>query len=139
MKQVITASAFIHKDNKVLLVKRSSSETFAPDFWELPGGHLDYGETIDEGLRREANEELGIDITVYDSIHSFTYVIEEEQSHFVEVTNMAVPVKDEFKIKLNPAEHREYKWIAKLHELDEMEIFPHEAAAVAKGFELMGW
>lgn len=139
MKQVLTASAFIHKDNKVLLIKRSPSEVFAPNFWELPGGHMDFGETVDTALKRESTEELGIEITVYDTIYSFTYTTDEGQSHYIEVTNLAVPAKSEFKIVLNPKEHIEYKWIAKLHELEEMEIFEWEAAAVTKGFEVMGW
>lgn len=139
MNQVITASVFIHKDNKVLLVKRAATESFAPNHWELPGGHIEFGETIEEGLKRESKEELNIDVTVYDSIFSFTYVIEEEDTHYVEIINMAVPAGSEFKIVLNPSEHSEYKWISKLHEMEDMEIFHLEAAAVTKGFEIMGW
>lgn len=139
MNQIITAGAFIHKDNKVLLIKRSSTEAFAPNHWELPGGHIEYGETIEDGLKREAKEEIGIEITVYDSVFSFTYVLENTASHYVEIINMAVPKNSDSKIILNPKEHSEYKWISKLHELEDLEMFHLEAAAVTKGFEVMGW
>ena len=54
------ATAFIVKDKKVLLGKRSAEREFYPDIWDAFGGHLKPGETCEEALRRELNEELGI-------------------------------------------------------------------------------
>jgi 8-oxo-dGTP diphosphatase len=31
--------------------------------WELPGGRLDFGESPDDGLRREIQEEMGLEVT----------------------------------------------------------------------------
>lgn len=39
--------------------------------WGLPGGYLDYGETIGEGLRREVWEELGLDLEELRSRYPF--------------------------------------------------------------------
>jgi 8-oxo-dGTP diphosphatase len=39
--------------------------------WGLPGGYLDYDETIGEALRRETWEELGLDLEGMRSVHGF--------------------------------------------------------------------
>ncbi len=48
--------AIIIRDNKILLVKHAGQR----DFWCLPGGTIETGETIKQTLIRELNEELGI-------------------------------------------------------------------------------
>lgn len=47
------------RDGKVLLVKEPSAMSGK---WELPGGGLDFGEDIKEGLKREIQEEMGLKI-----------------------------------------------------------------------------
>lgn len=53
-----TAVAVIEKDGKVLLVKRNN-EPFK-NYWCLPGGHIDFGETAEEAIVREVREETGL-------------------------------------------------------------------------------
>lgn len=60
----IAVSAFVIKDDKLLVLKRGEDETFLPGVWEVPGGGVDQGETIEGGLIREAKEEAGITISV---------------------------------------------------------------------------
>ena len=52
------------RDGRVLLVHRSPSKRFYPDVWDLFGGHVEAGESPEEALRREAREELGIEVRV---------------------------------------------------------------------------
>ena len=50
----------ILKDNDLLLiVKRNEEDELYPGAWEFPGGHLEKGETLKEGLKRELQEEIG--------------------------------------------------------------------------------
>ena len=53
-----TVGAIIEKDKKVLLVKRNH-EPFK-DYWCLPGGHIDFGETAQQAVIREVKEETGL-------------------------------------------------------------------------------
>lgn len=48
-------------DGSLLLQKRSDDKDIQPGRWDTSvGGHVDYGESILDALRREASEELGL-------------------------------------------------------------------------------
>jgi A/G-specific adenine glycosylase len=51
----------ICKDGKYLIQKRPSSGLLA-DLWEFPGGKRESGETLEQALRRELREELGVEV-----------------------------------------------------------------------------
>lgn len=51
----VAIRVLIVQDNKVLLVKEADD-----DWWALPGGGVDHGETIESTLVREVEEELGV-------------------------------------------------------------------------------
>lgn len=55
----VTVKALVVKDGKILLIKESPELSGK---WELPGGGLDFGEDIHEGLRREVEEEMGMKV-----------------------------------------------------------------------------
>ena len=50
-------------DGSVLICKMPSDRGVFPDQWALPGGGVEPGETLEEALRREVREELGVEIT----------------------------------------------------------------------------
>ncbi len=52
----------IVKGNEVLLGRRGK-HIFGGGTWELPGGHLEFGERLVEAACREAKQELGADLT----------------------------------------------------------------------------
>ena len=69
-------------DGKVLLVRRSPLARHYPDVWDLFGGHVEAKESLEDALRREAWEELEIEIdsfqplgAVYDPVEPAEIVI----------------------------------------------------------------
>ena len=57
----------IRKDDKFLLTLRAEENPGANNFhgfWQIPGGGLEFGESLEACAIREAKEELGIDITI---------------------------------------------------------------------------
>jgi 8-oxo-dGTP diphosphatase len=52
------------KEGRCLLLKRSMSSKGNPGKWDLPGGKVDAGESLEEGLLREVREEGGLTISL---------------------------------------------------------------------------
>lgn len=55
----VTAAALVDADGRVLLQQRPEGKPMA-GLWEFPGGKVEAGETPEEALVRELDEELGI-------------------------------------------------------------------------------
>jgi 8-oxo-dGTP diphosphatase len=128
-QQVISACALIHHQfdglTKVLLTKRADTKKFLPGVYEIPGGHIDYGEDIAAGLKREVREELEIDIQLGDPFYVFTYTNEVKGSHSIEVIYFATLLSPPDAIVLHPEDHSTYDWFAS----DEL----HKAHTSTKG------
>lgn len=57
--KVVSTMAWVQDHfGRVLMVRQASKE------WALPGGKVDSGEPLEDGLRREVKEELGLDIAM---------------------------------------------------------------------------
>ncbi|KKP59581.1 MAG: hypothetical protein UR53_C0001G0081 [Candidatus Magasanikbacteria bacterium GW2011_GWC2_34_16] len=57
----VGVGVIVKKDGKVLMQKRKGAHGFGT--WCFPGGHMEFGESLEETARRETIEELGIEIT----------------------------------------------------------------------------
>ena len=51
----------ITRDGSLLLGLRSPQKSTAPESWDVIGGHVEAGETFEAALRREMQEEVGIE------------------------------------------------------------------------------
>lgn len=68
-----------------LLIRRGSAPLKGE--WSIPGGTLEVGETVTEGVKRELEEETGLKIRVGDLIEVFERIVPDESGrlkyHFV--------------------------------------------------------
>lgn len=144
-QQVITACAFIHHNfdgqEKLFMPRRAETKKFLPGVFEMPGGHIDFGEDVKAGLQREIFEEFDVNIEVGDVFGCFTYTNPIKKSHSIEVVYFAKFIDPLENIKLNPEDHSEYTWvtedeISKLYTAtkDENDI---EIKIIHKGFKLL--
>lgn len=144
-QQVITACAFIHQKfegiEKVFLAKRAASKKFLPNVFELPGGHINFGEDIVEGLKREVREELKMEIEVGDPLYVYTYLNKIKGSHSIEVDYFARFTTPISKIKINSGDHSQSGWYSEseIHSV----IIPAnggmdpEIKVILRGFDLL--
>ena len=104
----------INKHGQFLIVKRSEQESFV-GAWNLPGGTLESGERIIQGISREVFEEVGIPPKdqYYAGYHEFTS--KEDSKAYASFTTYCFA--DEIP-KLNE-EHDEYRWVT-FKEFNEM-------------------
>lgn len=136
MNQKITACAFLHRDGRLFIAKRAMTKKFLPGKFELPGGHIEFGETLADGLKREFRDEFDVDINVGETIYAFTYM--NGENHVIEVDVLATLSDPSVTIEVRPEEHSEHRWVT-LAELDEIwDKQDAEYPAIVKGFEIIG-
>jgi len=58
----LAVSAAIFRDDRILLVRRARSP--AKGFYSLPGGRVEFGETLHEAVHREVDEETSLKIDI---------------------------------------------------------------------------
>ena len=60
----------LNKENKILLAKRAQKPYVG--FWDFPGGHIYIGETVEDCLKREIHEELGVESEMGKLFHVYS-------------------------------------------------------------------
>jgi 8-oxo-dGTP pyrophosphatase MutT (NUDIX family) len=104
----------INEENKFLILKRTNYSNNGENQWDFPGGSVNQDECVNNSIKREANEELQIELieTEVFKINSGKG-IPSGQFIFVLFASKKYNLKDGIKLS---HEHSEYKWIS----LDEM-------------------
>jgi 8-oxo-dGTP diphosphatase len=98
--------AIILKGEMVLATQRSES-MHLPLHWEFPGGKLELGESPEDCLHREINEELGINITIIRPLSPVVY-------DYVKLSILLIPFIAEYSTgEINLTEHKSYGWFTK--------------------------
>lgn len=105
--------AIIIRDGSVLVTQRSESMPH-PLKWEFPGGKVKEGESLEESIKREIREELGIVIEVDRLLPSVTH---QYGSMPIRLIPLICSLR-EGHILLS--EHKSFRWV-RLENLDEVE------------------
>ncbi len=93
MEFIIHVNTLItNSENQILLVHEKKEKVF--NKLNLPGGHLESGEKIIEGAKREVMEEVGVEVEMLDLIGIYTGVGTSHYINFIFAANIgnAVPV-----------------------------------------------
>ncbi|MGF1602090.1 MAG: A/G-specific adenine glycosylase [Thermosynechococcaceae cyanobacterium] len=110
--------AVIWNDNDQILIDKRPEKGLLGGLWEFPGGKIEADETVEDCIRREIQEELGIDIEVGD--HLIT--VDHAYTHF-KVT-LTVHHCRHLKGEPQTLECDEIRWVT----LDEIESYPFPKA-----------
>ncbi len=104
-------SIIVNDKNEVLLVKRSkNSKTFA-GMWSRPGGTIEFGEKVEDALKREIKEEVGLDIEIIRFLGYSDHIMVEGgvNKHWISLGFLTKIVGGEIK-NLEPDRHDVVKW-----------------------------
>src|SRR5690242_21166922 len=135
-RPIIGVGGVVISDGRVLLVRRGGPPLQGQ--WSIPGGMLEVGETLIEGLQRELAEETGIDVRVRTLIEVFERIDRDPsgkaQYHFVVLDYLCEVVRGSARAGSDVSE---VAWTApfELHKYSLTEI---AGRVIRKSFDLVG-
>jgi ADP-ribose pyrophosphatase YjhB (NUDIX family) len=133
---IIGVGAVIVEGGRVLLVRRDTEPLRGE--WSVPGGMLELGEKLRDGVRREALEETGVTVEpgealdVFDSI--FTDGLGKTQYHYVLIDYLCRPISGEARAGGDVSDVR---WVS-LEALPAMGLRESIEQVVRKGLKRAG-
>ena len=80
-----TVDIIIEIGGGIVLIKRRNP----PHGWAIPGGFVDYGETLEAAAVREAKEETGLDVVLVRQMHSYSNPARDPRFHTVSTVFIA--------------------------------------------------
>jgi len=73
------------RDRAIVLIERKN----APLGWAIPGGFVDYGESVETAARREAREETGLEVELIEQFHVYSDPNRDPRQHTLSVVFLA--------------------------------------------------
>ncbi len=131
----VGVGAAIIKNGQIFLIKRGEKVQNEAGKWEIPGGAVEFNETLEKALNREMNEELGIKVKIVELLGVFDHIIPREKQHWVSPTFICKLVKGKPTI-LEPQKCAEIGWFTLDHaaELDLSLITAHDVEVLEQKF-----
>ncbi len=132
--EVCVGAAIFHR-GRLLLLRRNTTVPF-PGLWEIPGGHVETGESPGVALHREVREETGLSVTVGQPFHVWTFAYPSSQRGTVPTVEIdfhcsMTAVKAP---RMDPNEHVEFAWVRR-GDLSHYRTDPRLGALHRRAFE----
>jgi 8-oxo-dGTP diphosphatase len=113
---------------RILVLKRAPAMTYRAGSWDLPGGHIALGESLEECLLREVKEETGLDVAIERLLGLHAMVTEPYLQALYSCRLLVLQ-----KVRLRADEHVEHRWVTP-DELESLELIPYLAAIMKRGW-----
>ncbi|MBW1813572.1 MAG: NUDIX hydrolase [Deltaproteobacteria bacterium] len=82
---LLTVDIIIEINNFIVLIERTNP----PHGWALPGGFVDYGESLEASAIREAKEETCLDVDLIEQLHTYSTPDRDPRHHTVTTVFLA--------------------------------------------------
>ena len=93
-KPSLIGGVVVKSEEQILLVRRSETAGKYPNFWAVPMGHIEKGETFKEGAHREFQEETKLDIDINSLVYLDT-IKDTKYNRIVGLFTIELPNKPE--------------------------------------------
>lgn len=120
-KFYIAGHAIIEKDGRYLITRRSKKNDYMPLKWDVPGGTVESGETVEQAVVREVMEETKLKIDVGRVLYIYTNLDQLPDRQTCQTIYYCKYVNGT--VTLNPDEHDNYSWVSK-EEISKMDTIP---------------
>jgi ADP-ribose pyrophosphatase YjhB (NUDIX family) len=80
-----TVDLIIEYNEGIILIKRKNP----PEGWALPGGFVDYGESLEAATVREAKEETGLNVELLRQFHAYSDPKRDPRHHTITIVFIA--------------------------------------------------
>ncbi|HON15916.1 MAG TPA: NUDIX hydrolase [Spirochaetota bacterium] len=127
----IRVAGILIRGNRLLLIAHKKNNEV---YWLLPGGGVDYGESLHEALRREFEEELNVAIDVKDLVLVSDSIDPSGKRHVVNICFLCNYLGGDFVLGEDKRLH-DFKFFS-TEELSDITIFPpinNELVDIIKG------
>ncbi|GAA1825778.1 NUDIX hydrolase [Nesterenkonia flava] len=129
--QKFVVGAVIHDDDQVLLVTRSLEDDFLPGLEEVPSGGVDAGESLQQALERELEEEVGFAPATIDRGFLAEFDYRSRSGRMTRQFTVSVPLAGRA-VKLSE-EHTSSRWI-QAREVDSSRATPETQQVLRRWF-----
>jgi 8-oxo-dGTP diphosphatase len=119
----VVGAALLRDDPPQVLASRRTDPPRLAGLWEFPGGKVESGETDEQALVRELQEELGVEIAVLDRLGGDLPIGE---TAVLRVYTARITAGEPALV-----DHDEHRWLA-AHELDDVPWIPVDLPLVAE-------
>ena len=121
---------------RLLLLRRTTSDPYAPGSRQILYGHIEAGETAEQTVVREIGEETGLTVKSLFTLNE-TFTFYEKVGKIISLVPVFVAIGDDSeKLRLDPGEHIEAEWL-ELGEARRHLIWPAQRRALDVLGELM--
>ena len=136
--QTIFTKGFLLREKKVLLLKRSSQKSTNPEKYELPGGQLEYAESVERSLLRVYQEHTGLIVEPFVPFHTASQIDDEKQIQNIVIYYIVDETHSGEEV-ITSEDYSEHMW-ADIQDLDqlysEQKITDAEFTATKLGLQL---
>jgi 8-oxo-dGTP pyrophosphatase MutT (NUDIX family) len=104
-------AVIVDDDGRIFVQRRSKDRKLYPDTWDIVGGHVEPGETVEDALHREVREETGWRVSiVLGELGDHAYTGDDGIDR-VETDYLVRVDGDLSRPRLEEGKHTEYRWI----------------------------
>ena len=94
-RPVVAVDVLIRKDDGYVFIKRKNEPYRG--CWAIPGGLVEYGETVEQAAEREAKEETGLDVKLIRLVGVYSDPTRDPRGHCISIAYLAEAVSGELR------------------------------------------